>query len=226
MKKLKTIITTFLLIIFCIIGGGTFNSDFYIGIGTILIIVAIFFMFVHIIYKHEKKKYKNQLKSVDQEAVYKLWLQNYIKENGNPDKIINIKDNDTSQIIIVHEITKQMYMLGHFLNFKDILSCNCSDSPRIIKGTIISEVSSNNCSAIGRAIIGNAIAGTSGAIIGGTTCGEKAEFIQSDDRIAHDYTIIININSIANPVLSIHTGEDEKLTNEIIGLLNVIIVHK
>ena len=46
------------------------------------------------------------------------------------------------------------------------------------------------------------------------------------DRTIHDYTVIINVNSISNPVIRVHTGERGKLTNEIVGLMNVIIARK
>jgi hypothetical protein len=79
---------------------------------------------------------------------------------------------------------------------------------------------------LGRSVVGSVLGGTAGAIIGGTTAQQKTEYIQEDDRTIHDYTVIININSISNPVIRIHTGRDGKLTNEIVGLMNVIISRK
>ena len=46
------------------------------------------------------------------------------------------------------------------------------------------------------------------------------------DKTEHDYTVIINVDSISEPVIRIHTGRDGKLTNEIVGLMNVIISRK
>ena len=55
---------------------------------------------------------------------------------------------------------------------------------------------------------------------------KNTEYIQEDDKTFHDYTVIINVNSIAEPIIRIHTKEDGKLTNEIVGLMNVIISRK
>ena len=49
---------------------------------------------------------------------------------------------------------------------------------------------------------------------------------QEKDVTYHDYTVIINVNSITNPIIRITTGEDGKLTNDIVGLMNVIITRK
>ena len=79
---------------------------------------------------------------------------------------------------------------------------------------------------IGRSIIGDVMAGPAGAVIGGTTGKKQTEFTQGNDYTVHDYTVIININSISDPIIRIHTGKDGTLTNEIVGLMNVILSRK
>lgn len=107
-----------------------------------------------------------------------------------------------------------------------ILCLVLSDNPQVIKGNITAVTKSKNGSVIGRAIVGDVVAGPAGAIIGGTTAKKNTEFIQGNDRTIHDYTVIINMNSIVEPIIRIHTGEDGRLTNEIVGLMNVIISRK
>ena len=44
--------------------------------------------------------------------------------------------------------------------------------------------------------------------------------------MVRDYTVNITMNSITDPIINIHTGEDVKLTNEVVSLMNVIIANK
>ena len=137
-----------------------------------------------------------------------------------------ISDLDLNSEIHVYESSKKVFILGKEYSFKDVISCTFSDNPRIVKGKITAVTKSKNGNVIGRAIVGDVVAGPAGAIIGGTTAKKNTEYIQEDDKTIHDYTVIINMNSIAEPIIRIHTGEDGKLTNEIVGLMRVIISRK
>jgi O6-methylguanine-DNA--protein-cysteine methyltransferase len=170
-----------------------------------------------------KRREEERQRAMDE---YKSWYKQYIAENGTPDKTIVIKGFDKENVIHVHENIKHIYICGKTYDFKDVMSCTFSDSPTVIKGTVTAVTKANTGSTVGRAIVGDVIAGPAGAIIGGTTGKKTTEFLQENDRTVHDYTVVININSIANPILRIHTGEDGKMTNEIVGLMNVIIARK
>ena len=113
--------------------------------------------------------------------------------------------------------------MGKKYNFRDIINCTFTDNPTTIKGKINATTKTNTGSMVGRAIVGDIIAGPAGAVIGGSTAKKNTEFSQENDTIIHDYTVIININSISNPIIRIHTGIRGKLTNEIVALMNVII---
>ena len=94
--------------------------------------------------------------------------------------------------------------------------------------TAVSTTKSSNGNAIGRAVVGGVIAGGAGAVIGGTTGKKNTETIykQKDDIVKHDYTVIINVNSISNPIVRINLGDNGKLVNEIVATMNVIIMNK
>ena len=116
--------------------------------------------------------------------------------------------------------------MGKEYTFKDVLACSVSSQERIEKGNIISVTGSDNGSVAGRAIVGGIIAGPAGAIIGGSTADKRTEISQDDDKVVRDYTVNITMNSITDPIINIHTGEDVKLTNEVVSLMNVIIANK
>ena len=151
-------------------------------------------------------------------------------KHGVPDTTIFWKDYDINSEINVYENQKKVFIMGKEYSFSDILSCTFTDNPTTIKGkmTAISNSKGDNGNTIGRAIVGGAIAGPAGAIIGGTTAKRQTqtEYKQDNDVTYHDYTVIINVNSITNPIIRIHTADDGKLTNDIVGLMNVIITRK
>ena len=129
-------------------------------------------------------------------------------------------------LLIIDAIWGNEKNTGKEYSFKDVMSCSVSSRDRIERGNVTAITESNNGSVIGRAIVGDIVAGPAGAIIGGSTAKQKTEYIQGDDRVVHDYTVNITMNSISEPNIRINTGERPKLTNEIVSLMNVIIARK
>ena len=232
--KIRTALSMLVVVFFGILAGASFDEDGNLEAWVWLIIIAtlVIFFFALISGRHEELKRKEKakaesearkLRKAEEEKAYNEWLNNYIETNGLPDKTIVIEPNNITGVIHVHEATEKIFMQGKHYDFKEIMSCTFNDNPTTIKGKITSTTKSKTGSTVGRAIVGDIIAGPAGAIIGGTTGKKTTEFHQENDRIIHDYTVIININSIAAPILRIHTGSDGKLANEIVGLMNVII---
>ena len=149
-----------------------------------------------------------------------------LSANGMPDKTIVVRELDLNSEIHVYEHSKKVFIMGKEYTFKDVLACSVSSQERIEKGNIISVTGSDNGSVAGRAIVGGIIAGPAGAIIGGSTADKRTEISQDDDKVVRDYTVNITMNSITDPIINIHTGEDVKLTNEVVSLMNVIIANK
>ena len=175
----------------------------------------------------EKKRWEERERILNiKKDTYNKQKKILIEENGTPDKTIVIEEYDFNAEIHVYESKKNVFILGNKYNFNDIISCTFSDSPTTIKGKINATTKTNTGSMLGRAIVGDLVAGPAGAIIGGSTAEKNIEFIQENDTIIHDYTVIININSISNPIIRVHTGKRGGLTNEIVALMNVIIARK
>lgn len=231
--KIKSLISVVTLSIFAILAGGYSATSLFV----IAVVVIVFVLFAGIQgFQDEKlKKFENEdeehrkeaylLKRAKEEA-YQKARSEFVTQNGEPDKTIIIEDTDLNSEIWVYESAKKVYIMGNEYLFKDIMSCTFTDSPRTVKGKIIAETKSKNGNVIGRAIVGSIVAGSAGAIIGGTTGKKNTVYHQEDDKVVHDYTVVINMNSIITPILRIHTGERGRLTNEIVGLMNVIITRK
>lgn len=235
--KLKLILSTCVLLLFAIIGGGSVDEDdnlagWFKGLIAIFIVVFVIAL-INGIKENQKKEEAAAIKRQKEEADRKAKLEAYnndynsfIEKNGNPDKTIVVTPNEVDGAIYVYEAKKSVFLQGKEYKFKDIMSCTYTDNPTTVKGNITAVTKSNNGSVIGRSIVGDVVAGPAGAIIGGTTGKKKTEYIQGADKVYHDYTVIVNLNSISNPILRIKTGMDGKLTNEIVALMNVIIARK
>ncbi len=235
--KTKIILSTLILAIFGFMGGASVDEDGslsgWVWIVIMCVVVAGVAGGMQANADEKKKREKaaadreaRLAREAEQKARFEEWSSKYLAENGTPDKTIIVKPNDEMEIIHVHENKKQVYLKGKMYNFKDFISVTFTDSPTTIKGKTTATTRSSTGSTVGRAIVGDVIAGPAGAIIGGTTGKKTTEFHHENDRVIHDYTVVVNINSISTPILRINTGADGKTTNEIVGLINVIIARR
>ena len=235
--KTKSILSSLILLVFVILGGGSFDENGNLSgwvwvVGFFFVVIFIFAAIFGNI-EEAKKKEREEQRRIEREEKLKIQTEEYnalkqqfLATNGTPDKSLVISNLDLNSEIHVYESSKKVFILGKEYSFKDVISCTFSDNPRVVKGKITAVTKSKNGNVIGRAIVGDVVAGPAGAIIGGTTAKKNTEYIQEDDKTIHDYTVIINMNSITEPIIRIHTGERGKLTNEIVGLMNVIISRK
>lgn len=125
--------------------------------------------------------------------------------------------------------SKQIYYDGRRITFDKIINCDYIDDATTTstqRGTASSTIKTNTGSTIGRAIVGGAIAGPAGAIIGGSSAKKNAEtkiLNKTTSTTKHDYTIRIHIADILNPLLEIKCGENEEATHKIVSTVFAII---
>lgn len=205
-------------------------------LGWILVCVAFFFVIIgYIGISKDKEKAKEQeekrkQKEIEKQAeidkktpIYNSEKEKLVEKYGNPDKTIILEELDLSKEIMAFGSAKRIWLLGRDLPMSDIISCTFSDNKQIIKGNISYETKTNTGNMAKRAIVGGALLGGTGAVIGGATAKKGTTVKQEDDKIVHDYTVIININNLSEPVIRIPLGQDGSTVNEIVGLMNVII---
>lgn len=166
---------------------------------------------------------RKQVEIETKKPIYNSALNELISKYGEPAKVIKFEELNLDREIIAFEKTNRIWICGKDLSMNDILSCTFSDSPTVVKGRITQETKTNNGNMVKRAVVGDVLLGGAGAVIGGSTASKTTTTTQAADKTYHNYTVIINVNSLSEPILRIELGEDGKTVNEIVGLMNVII---
>lgn len=152
-------------------------------------------------------------------------IKQYDKEYGDVTKLIKVNEGTKIEdYILVYKEAKKLILNGIPIPFEDVLSITIEDEANTLKGQI--KPQRNNSEIIGRAVVGGLIAGETGAIIGGMSAAQNTSFTQESDTIIHDFSAIVHLNSLDNPILSIHIGKDRNAANEIKALFNVILNSK
>lgn len=240
MEKKKTLASALLLLFFGLLAGGSIITGelyelWYWGIGFAL----IFFIGLAISVNKEKEKQEErerrrkearerrrkelEVKKHD----YELKKKEQIAKMGEADKVISLEEYDIDQEIAIFGKTGKIILLGKEYSFSDILECTYEDDIKTIKGKTeyTSTTTTKNGNAVGRAIVGGVLAGGAGAIVGGATAKKETQTLvhQKNDIIIHNYTVIVNVNNLTNPVITIPLRSDKDKLNEIVGLLNLII---
>lgn len=124
---------------------------------------------------------------------------------------------DIDRAIIVYEKTEYIRIMGWMFRFEDIVSCKLSDNTKTLSSA---SVVTDTSDMIGRAVVGNLIAGSAGAVIGGTSADKNVSITGST---VHDYTIDVVVNDLSTPVIRINVGSDEDTASRIMGMIKVIV---
>jgi len=209
-------------------------------LGTILVVATVVIIIVAIIFSEKDKEERNERekKIKEAKAKRKQELQNVIipaynesrteliNKYGDPTKVFVLKQYSLDKEIIAFEESKRIWICGKNFQMKSILSCTFTDDKKVVKGQITSTTKANSGNMVKRAVVGDVLLGGAGAVIGGSTARKSTITTQDDDKVYHDYTVIINVDSLSEPIIRVHIGSDRKTLNEIVGLMNVIINRK
>ncbi len=223
----------FLFIIFVII---CFAAGWY-TLGTILTVIAVIIIVAAIISANndnkkdeERKRKEQELKAKKEEELKNVIIPAYnnsrselINKYGDPTKEFILEKYDINKEIIAFEKTNRVWICGKDFPMGSILGCKFSDNKKVVKGQITSTTKTNNKNMVKRAVVGGVLTGGAGAVVGGATAKKTTVSTQENDKVYHDYTIIINVDSLSDPIIRIPIGADGKTVNEIVAMMNVII---
>lgn len=174
-------------------------------------------------HRQEERKAQRQAEIEQKTPIYNAKKEELISKYGQPDKTIILEELNLEKEIIAFGNTNRVWLLGKDLPMNDVLSCTFNDNQRIEKGKVSYETKTSTGNMAKRAVVGGVLTGGVGAVIGGATARKETTVNQENDKVYHDYTVIINVNSLSEPILKVHLGSDGAKVNEIVGLMNVII---
>ena len=212
------------------------------GLGVVIAIICTTYIIGHIVMlwdaaraKREREKIeleeKRRLELEEKEHKYNIAKNELFARNGEPCKTIVISESrfdlfNINNELIVFDKAKKLWLCGHEVSIDDINSFVIDDESTIQKGQITAVTSTDTGSMAGRSIAGALIGGEAGAIIGGATAKKQTVLKQENDKIIHDYALVVNIRDINNPMLLIKIGRNKNKAMEINALMQVIMTMK
>ena len=151
-----------------------------------------------------------------------------IAEYGEITKEIILRySNNLDDRILIFSEKSVIRIYNKAYKFSDILGYTVTDNKStIIEGGNSSSITTTSTgSLVGRAVVGGVLLGGVGAIAGATSAKKNIETISGNQIVSetHNYTIHINVNDLSSPIVSINTKSSEERTQEIIGVLNILI---
>lgn len=170
----------------------------------------------------ERKVELAKQKEIDRKE-YEKWKFELVEKYGQIDKEITLSEDNKDNVIFVFSKVSRIWLVGNDLPMSSILNCTLSDESKIIKGKSTIQTKTNTGNMAKRAVVGGVLLGSAGALAGGVTAKKDGTIIQEDDKIIHDYTVLVNIDSLSTPIIRLQCGANGALANDIVGLLNVII---
>ena len=178
--------------------------------------------------KSRKEDYKKRIVKEQEYIKNEYEKKKYllIKTYGEQDKDVIIKYRGLQSDIMSFSNFNRIWILGHDYSMDDIIGCSLHDEQSIQQGTVSFETKVKTGNMVKRAVVGGLLFGGAGAVIGGVTAKKASISKQDDDKVVHNYTVFINVNSMSNPVISVNVGKDVHKANEIVSLINVIIYNR
>lgn len=212
-------------IIICFIAGWNI-------LGWFLIVVSVGFLFLMInVSKQNKidqeKEIQRRIKLTEQKEIdkreYERKKMELTEKYGQIDKEIVLSENNIKNAILAFSKTSRIWLAGNDLPMSCVLSCSLSDNSKIIKGRATIQSKTNTGDMAKRAVVGGVLLGGAGALAGSVTAKRDGTILQEEDNIIHNYTVLVNIDSLSNPIVQLQCASNRLLADEIVGLLNVII---
>lgn len=180
----------------------------------------------------ETKERRRQLaEKFQKEAEEKDSLENQIMTDleskyGKCQKIIRFYSKYEKWYSPIRCFTDTIMLQDRIFKFNDILGFELKDDTNIITSGGVIKGESNTMNTVGRSVIGSAIAGSTGAILGGISSSRKYSISPSVSSTVHNYTLYINVNDLANPLIRYKLEEDYNLAMEIVGIIKIITQSK
>lgn len=153
---------------------------------------------------------------------YNVWIERMKNNYGEIDIIISIVPFDPQKTLLLFKERGKIYFSSSWLKFKNIISCQIIDNPKIESGKTVAITKGDLWNEIKRSSMQRSFGKTTGTWLAGP---EKhiTEYQKNPDKIYHNYSIIIGTSDISSPLFEIKIGDDVKIAQHIDATINAII---
>lgn len=196
----------------------------------VLILLVVIAMYISSISEREEmlRKEEERKKAEDQKALAESELNTKIetisKKYGNPDKIIKLNEYRYIAVCAQQQIIFINSTEG--ILFKDILSSKIIDNYQIEHGQISGDATTttSTSSLVGHSAAGALVGGGVGAAIGASSASKNTtvNYSQSNDKLIHDYVLIITLNRYDSSIIKVQIGDDWEKASEIEHIFTLI----
>lgn len=178
--------------------------------------------------KNTPNKRKTVEQRLDTQREYEKMCQKrddfLVKKYGVPDTKIRLSPFKGSlECVYVFKKSEIVVLDTEICFFEQILGYTVDDKSFKVGGDVHAVSSVNNGSVIGRSLMGKALAGDKGAVIGGVTAKRRMHYVRDKEETVHDYTINVNIDDLKKPLVKVEIGSDTATMREVTALLDTIM---
>ncbi len=173
--------------------------------------------------RQKQIRQKKREEEAEQKHQYEISKNKLIEKYGEPSNSIVIEENNLNKEVIFFEKAQRIWLFQYDLPFSAILACRLTDSVEEDDDIEI-DSSTDTEDILGRALVGGALFGSEGAIVGGATAKQHHTVHRYSSDAYHEYKIFITIDNLSNPLIVVNLDEDyEETVNLIMSSMKVII---
>lgn len=179
-----------------------------------------------------QKKREARLKELKDTSIkeYSKFRNRIINTYGEPTKEFSLRKDwkDWDKVenhMFIFDNSNVIVINGKELPYSSIIGFALTDDTTS-KTTSFTDgtTSSSTGNVIKRAMVGGVIGGGIGAIAGASTSKRNIDaYSESTTTTNHDYTISVQVNDMANPIIEIKIKNQSSKVQEIIACLNIIL---
>lgn len=212
-----------------------FEESTELGVVCLFIYMLIFIGLVMYASKVEQEKEekaeeeRNNIANQKAQAENRLdaRIQAVAQKYGNPDKLIKLNEYRYIAVFAKFQI---LCISDTEIAFNEILSAKVIDNYQIEHGQIKGDATTttSTSSLVGRSAAGALIGGGVGAAIGASSASKNTtvNYTQSNDKLIHDYVLIIALNRFNSSIIKVRIGNDWERATEIEHIFNLISMYK
>ena len=222
--KTKEIISILALFVFAIIAGGSSDSFWAVFAITVVLVIILLYLLIKDANKkaeQQKQEAEERRKKLEEEAKNTLTNHSALL-GGSPDIVISYGKIKVQYFMAKEEI-KKFLVEGVVYDYNALLNFQVKDNSSTIFTPGKATTKTNTGSMLGRAVVGGVLTGGVGAVIGATSASKETVTTNGKSKTVHDYSIVLTMNDLKCPTLTINLHKDSEATEKIASVLSIII---